>query len=60
MHGNETQAGISNLQEAWKQLAFCISSYSFKMHSVSSFGGDWVKKETYNVVEWAKEGRGEF
>lgn len=49
MRGNETQAGISNLQEAWEQSGLCISSYSLRMHSVSSFGGDW-----------AKEGRGEF
>lgn len=58
MHGNGTQAGIPNLQEAWEQLGFCISSYSFRMHTVPSFGSDWVKKE--NVLEWAMEGTDRF
>jgi hypothetical protein len=54
---NEIRAGISDLQEAWEPLVLCISSCSSRMLFVSSSGGDWGKKETYNV---SGEGRVNF
>ena len=54
--GNRAQAGFSNLQEAWEQLVFCISSYSLGMHSVSPSGGDWAKRAKEGGVHFERAG----